>query len=190
MPELDREIAELRNRIDLMEPESGEVGEGLGSLVALARVALLQAETRRATRQLIVSQIDGEVMALGSTRGAYLAVGAAVAQIRTSGESSLEAVLLLAPRMARRLSPGMTAAVEVLTPAGDPLRLDGKVVEVGSGAVPSWLAALQPHAPDPALRVGVMLDEMDLGLPDGTPCRVSVHIDRRPAAALLDLVEH
>ena len=129
-------------------------------------------------------------MGLDPSSEAQPAVGTAVAQIRTSGESSLEAVLLLAPRMARRLSPGMTAAVEVLTPAGDPLRLDGKVVEVASGAVPAWLAALQPHAPDPGHRVDVVLDEMDLELPDGTPCRVSVHIDRRPAAALLDLVGH
>lgn len=189
VPELDREVADLRNRIDLMESEGGEVGEGVESLVALARVALLQSQTRRETRQLIVSQIDGEVMALRSARGAYLPVGAAVAQIRTSGESPLEAVLLLAPRLARRLSPGMTAVVDVLTPAGDPQRLDGKVIGVTPGAVPSWLAALQPHAPDPRHRVDVVLDEMDLELSDGTPCRVSIRIDRRPAAALLDLVQ-
>ena len=188
VPALDREIADLRNRIDLMESE-GEIEESVDSLVALARVALLQAETRRATRQLIVSQIDGDVTALRSTVGAYLSVGAPVAQIRSSGEPSLEAVLLLAPRMARRLSPGMSAAVEVLTPAGDSLRLDGAVAGVTPGAVPSWLGALQPHAPDPAHRVDVVLDETDLKLPDGTPCRVSIHIDRRPAAALLDLVQ-
>ena len=189
VPALDREIADLRSRIDLMESEGGEVGEGVGSLVALARVALLQAQSRRATRQLIVSQIDGEVTALRSTRGAYLPVGAPVAQIRSSGESTLQAVLLLAPRMARRLGPGMSAAVEVLTPAGDSRRLDGKVAGVTPGAVPSWLAALQPHAPDPVHRVDVVLDRVDLELPDGTPCRVSIHIDRRPAAALLDLVQ-
>ena len=189
VPALDREIADLRSRIDLMESEGGEVGEGVGSLIALARVALLQAQTRRATRQLIVSPIDGEITALRSTRGAYLPVGAPVAQIRSSGESTLQAVLLLAPRMARRLGSGMSAAVEVLTPAGDSLRLDGKVAGVTPGAVPSWLAALQPHAPDPVHRVDVVLDGIDLELPDGTPCRVSIHIDRRPAAALLDLVQ-
>lgn len=189
VPELDREIADLGNRIDLMESEGGEAGAGVGSLVALARVALLQAEARRATRQLIVSQIAGEVVALRSTRGAYLGVGAPVAQIRRSGESSLEAVLLLAPRVARRLSPGMTAVAEVLTPAGDSLRLDGRVAAINPGAVPSWLAALQSHAPGPAHRVDVVLDEMDLELPDGTPCRISIHIDRRPAAALLDIVQ-
>ena len=192
VPELDREVAVLRSRIDLMESEFAEGGvdeRNLGALLALARVALLQAQTRHATRELIVSHIDGEVMALRSTRGAYLPAGEAVAQLRSSGEPALEAVLLLPPRMAQRLEPGMPAGVEVVTPEGGTRRLHGRVDGVTPpGAVPPWLAALQPDVPDQAHRVDVVLTEAEVAFADGTPCRVSIQIDRRPAAVLLDLV--
>lgn len=192
VPELEREIAGLRRRIDLMESEVAEGGvdeRGPTSLLTLARVSLFQAETRHATRESIVSHIDGEVMVLRSARGAYLEAGAPVAQIRTSGELPLAAVLLLAPRMARRLRPGMPAGVEVVTPEGHTRSLQGRVSGVTPpGPVPLWLAALQPDVPDPAHRVDVVLDETELAFPDATPCLVSIQIGRRPVAALLDLV--
>jgi len=191
VPELDREVADLGARIALMESEIVDGGEGEGglrSLLTLARISLLQAQTRRATRAMLVSQIDGEVMSLRSTRGAYLPMDEPVAQIRSPGESSLEAVLLLTPRMAQKLKAGMSASVDVLTPEGDLRRLDGKVGGVTPDAVPAWLRALQPGAPDPAHRVDVVLREADPGLRDGTPCRIRIQVDRRPAAALLDMV--
>ena len=121
VPELQREIAALRDRVALLETETGQAGgrgDALRSLLASARVALVQMEARRSARELVVSQIEGEVMALHAAPGDYLPAGAAVAQLRDTGDHPLRAVLGVAPRIAQRIRPGLRASVEVVTPDG------------------------------------------------------------------------
>ena len=121
VPELQREIAALRDRVALLETETGQAGgrgDALRSLLASARVALVQMEARRSARELVVSQIEGEVMALHAAPGDYLPAGAAVAQLRDTGDHPLRAVLGVAPRIAQRIRPGLRASVEVVTRRG------------------------------------------------------------------------
>ena len=67
VPELERETAALRSRVELLETEirlAGGNASALHSLLASTQVALLQMEARRSARELIVSHARGEVMAL------------------------------------------------------------------------------------------------------------------------------
>ena len=117
VPELDGETAALRDRVDMLKSELRQVdgkGNGLPSLLAAAQVALLQMEARRTARELIVSPVAGKVTALRSAPGEYLPAGGAVAQLRETKDQPLRAVLQVAPRMAKRIQPGMRASVEIM----------------------------------------------------------------------------
>ena len=190
MPELERETRALRDRMALLEAEIAQAGGGgsaLRSLLASARVALLQMEARRTAKELVVSQIGGEVMALRSTSGAWLPAGASIAQIRDAEDQPPRAVLRVSPSTSRRIQPGMRASVEVTLSDGTTRRLDGAVELVSAGPWPDWLAALSPGAVNSPWRVDVVLDRTsDLPVTDGTPCRVRIVLGRHPPVALLD----
>ena len=191
VPELERETAALRDRVELLATELRQLGGGsvaLRSLLASARVALLQMEAQRSARELIVSPIVGEIMALRSAPGEYLPAGAAVAQLRDAEDRPLQAVLRVAPRMAQRIQPGMQASVEVVMPDGVTRRLDGEVASVTAGPLPNWLVALRPTVADSVYRIDVALHQAsDLSVPDGTPCRIRIVLGRYPPVALFNL---
>jgi multidrug efflux pump subunit AcrA (membrane-fusion protein) len=188
VPELDGEIADLRDRIELLKSErrqgDGE-GSGLPSLLAAAQVALLQMDARRSARELIVSPVAGKVTALRSAPGEYLPAGGAVAQLHETGDQPLQAALQVAARMAKRIQPGMRASVEIMMPDDARQWFDGEVSSVTSGPLPDWLATLQPAAPATAHRVDIVLHHAsDLSLPDVTPCRVRIVLGQQPLTAL------
>ncbi len=191
VPALEREIAAMRERVELLETELRQVGKTARTLRAqldTARVALLQMEARRSARELIVSQGEGEIMALRSAPGAYLLAGDAVALVRDVKDELLQAVLGVAPRMAQRIQPGMPASVEIVTPGGATRLLNGEVASVTPGPLPNWLAALQPTVPDSTHRIDVLLHQTsDLSLPDGTPCRGRIVFGMQSAAELVAL---
>ena len=188
VPELDGEIAVLRDRIELLKSERRQVdgeGSGLPALLAAAQVALLQMDARRSARELIVSPVAGKVTALRSAPGAYLPAGGAVAQLHETGDQPIQAVLQVATRMAKRIQPGMRASVEIMMPDDARQRFDGEVSSVTSGPLPDWLATLQPATPATAHRVDVALHHAsDLSLPDVTPCRVRIVLGQQPLTAL------
>lgn len=188
VPELDGEIAALRDRIELLKSERRQVdgeGSGLPSLLAAAQVALLQMDARRSARELIVSPVAGKVTALRSAPGEYLPAGGAVAQLHETGDQPIQAVLQIATRMAKRIQPGMRASVEIMMPDDARQRFDGEVSSVTSGPLPNWLATLQPAPPATAHRVDVVLHHAsDLSLPDVTPCRVRIELGQQPLTAL------
>ncbi len=189
LPELDSETAALRDRVEMLKTElrhvDGEKDE-LRSLLTAAQVALVQIEARRSSRELIVSPVAGEVTALRSVPGEYLPAGGGVAQLREAEEQPLQAVLRVAPRMAQRIRPGMRASVEIMMPDGVKRQLDAEVTLVTPGPLPNWLASLEPAIPDSAHRVDVVFRRAsDLSLPDVTPCRVRIVLDRQPLTVLL-----
>ncbi len=188
VPELDGEIAALRDRVDMLKSELRQVdgaGSGLPSLLTAAQVALLQMEARRSARELIVSPVAGTVTALQSAPGEYLPAGAAVAQLRETGDQALQAVAQVAPHMANRIQPGMQASVEIMMPDDAQRRFDGKVSSVIPGSLPNWLATRRPAVPNATHRVDVVLHhESDLSLPDVTPCRVRIVLGQQPITAL------
>ena len=186
--ELDRETAALRDKVEMKETELQQVGEEdkvLRSLLTAAHVALLQMEAHRSAKELIVSPIAGEIMALRSAPGEYLHAGSAVAQIRDAEDQSLQAVLGVAPRMAKRIQPGMQASVEIMMPDDAQRRFDGEVSSVTPGPLPNWLATRKPAGPNATHRVDVVLHHAtDLSLQDVTPCRVRIVLGQQPITAL------
>lgn len=188
VPDLDRETAALRDRVEVLKSElrqGDRQGSGLPSLLAAAQVALLQMEARRAARELIVSPVAGKVSALRSSPGEYLPAGGAVAQLRETEDQRLQAVLQVAPRMAKRIQPGMRASVEIMIPDDAQQRFDGEVSSVTFGPLPNWLATRRPAIPNVTHRVDVVLHHAsDLSLPDTTPCRVRIVLGQQPITAL------
>lgn len=188
VPELERETSALRDRVEMLKTELSQVAGGLRSLLASAEVALLQMEAQRSARELIVSPIGGEIMALRSAPGEYLQAGGAVAELRDAEDQPLQAVLRVSPRMAQRIQTGMQASIEVVMPDGATRRVDGEVASVTPGPLPNWLATLPPAAPAATHRIDVLLRQTsDLSVPDGTPCRARIVLGRHPLAEFVDL---
>ena len=188
VPELEREAAALRGRVETLETElrqAGGNGGALPSLLAAAQVALLQMEDRRSARELIVSPVAGKVTALRSDPGEYLPAGSAVAQLRETEDQPLQAVLQVAPHMAKRIQPGMRASVEIMMPDEAQRQFDGDVSSVTTGPLPNWLATRRPAVPNATHRIDVVLHHAsDLSLPDVTPCRVRIVLGQQPLTAL------
>ena len=188
VPELNREAAALRDRVELLDAqinEGGADGGALDSLLDSAQVALLQIEARRSAREMIVSQIEGEIMALRSAPGEYLPRGAPVALLREADDSSLQAVLRATAQQARRIQPGMRASVEAVMPDGVRQQYDGEVASVSAGPLPNWLATLQPAVPDSMHRVDIVIQHgADFSIPAGTTCQISIVLEKHPPAAL------
>lgn len=190
VPELDRETAALHNRVNLLESEirqSGGDDSALSSLLASAKVALLQMEALRSARELITSQSDGEIMALLSAPGEYLAAGTAVALLRDGEQRSPQAVIRVDPQVAHRIQIGMRASIEVVMPDGALRRLDGEVTSVTPGPLPNWLVVLPPAVTGVMHRVDVAFRQASVfSVPDGTPCRIRIILDSHPPAALFN----
>lgn len=127
-------------------------------------------------------------MALEAAPGDYLPTGSVVAQLRNQEDKPHQAVLQVAPRMAKRLRAGMPASVEVVTPDGTIHEVDGEIVSVISGPLPHWLATFRPEGMDYAHRVDIAFHSgPDLVMPDGTPCRASIMLGRHSLVTLLGL---
>lgn len=188
VPELEREMIALRDQIEVLEAGIRQVGgDGTHSLLASAREALLQMEGRRVAKEVIVSHMSGEVMALEVALGDYLPAGSVVAQLRNHEDKPLQAVLQVDSRIAKRLQVDMQASVEIAMPDGTAREVDGTVASITSGPLPHWLAAFRPEGTIYAHRVDITLDsQLDPAVLDGTPCRVRIMLGQHSLIALLD----
>ena len=184
VPQLERELTALRDRVALLEAEMARSGDDAGSGLSATRALLAQMETLRTVRELVVSPLRGEVAVLHSVPGAWLPAGSTVAQVRASDGGPPRAVAQVAPQLAQRLRPGMRASIELALPDGGERRLTGTVAAVGPGPLPAWVAALSPVVAASGERVEVVPDAMDLTLPDGTPSRIRIVRGRGSPAAL------
>jgi len=189
VPELEREAAALHNRIELLESEIRQAGGNDGALNSLlnsTRVTLLQMEAQRAARELIVSQTDGEIMALRPAPGDYLPAGASVAQIRDADDRPMQAALHVAQSVALRVHSGMKASVEVAMPDGAKRWMDGEVASVSIGSQQNRPAAPRPDVSGAAHQVDIDLRQAsDFSVPDGTPCLVRIVLGRHSPLTLL-----
>ena len=189
VPELEREITALRDQIEILEAGIRQVGgDSANSFLASTQEALLQMEAQRAVREVIVSHMSGEIMALDVAPGDYLPTGSVVAQLREPEDKPLQAVLQVAPRMAKRLRAGMQASVEIVMPDGAVHEVVGEVAAVTSGPLSSWLEAYRSENVSYAYRIDITLHpESKLAVPDGTPCHVRIVLGRHSPIALLSL---
>ncbi len=188
VPELEREMIALRDQIEILEAGIRQIGgDGTHSLLSSAQEALLQMEGRRVAKEVIVSHMSGEVMALKATPGDYLPAGSVVAQLRNHENKPLQAVLQVDPRIAKRLHTGMQASVEIVMPDGAMREVKGVVASITSGPLPHWLAAFRPEVTNNAYRIDIALHpQSDLAVPDGTPCRVRIVLGQHSLITLLD----
>lgn len=187
VPELAREIAALRDRVNRLERDALRAGgrdEELISLLDSARVAVLEMEALRSVRETIVAPSSGEIMALQSVPGSYLPAGTPVARVRSASDAEARAVLATAPRMAQRIQPGMRAVVDTSTHEDEALALHGEVVSVTDGPLPYWLADFLSTTEATLHRVDIAFDSAP-GLADGTACRARIILGQSSPAALL-----
>lgn len=188
VPELEREMVTLRNQIEILEAGIRQVGgDSPHSFLASAQEALLQMKARRIAKEIIVSHMSGEVMALEATPGDYLPAGSVVAQLLDQESKPLQAVLQVTPRMSKRLRVGMQASVEVVMPDGEVHAVDGEISGVTPGPLPNWLAVFQPEGMDYVHRVDIAFHSgLGFAVPDGTPCRAHIVLGQHSLVALLD----
>ncbi len=179
VPELEHEMAILRDRIVLLEAQAGQDSGASRPLLDSARTVLSQMEARSATRELIVSHAGGEVMALQVAVGDYLLAGTPVAQLRDAEGRPLHAVVHAAPHVAQRIQPGMQASVEIAMPDGAWRQADGEVAAVTTGPL-SPAAGIRTHRVDVQLHSGAELSAMA-----GAPCRVRIVTGQHSLLALL-----
>lgn len=189
VPELAREIAALRERVDRLERErdalrAGGKDEKLSPLLDSARVAVLEMEALRSARETIVALSRGEIMALQSVPGSYLLAGTPIAQIRSVSDAEAWAVLAATPHMARRIRPGMRAVVDVSTHEDGTRVLHGEVASVTDGPLPYWLADFLSTTEDTLHRVDIAFDPAP-SLADGTACRARIILGQSSPVALL-----
>lgn len=188
VPDLERELAALRERVDLLRSPigpAGSDGSALQPLLAEAEASLLQMEARRAVRQTIVSGFAGVVAALSAAPGNFLPAGADVAQIRETASRPFEAVLRIDRSTAQRIRPGMEASVEVELSDGRMQRLNGTVARLTAGPLPDWLAGLKPAVPVSSHRVDIVVDGASgLSVADGAACRIRIELGRHAPVAL------
>ncbi len=192
VPELDREVEELRRRMEIARGEAAGVLENSSPsrvLLEDLRVALLTLEARRAARETIVTHVAGEVTELRSAPGEFVAAGTSVARVRSSADpraGPVQAVLRVGPDIARRVRPGMHATVEVTMPGNGTQRLEGEVISVAGASLPEWLASVPSATVEELHRIDVrLLQPPDGPVPDGTACRVLLVLGEGSPAALL-----
>ncbi|MCY3880192.1 MAG: hypothetical protein OXF74_13565 [Rhodobacteraceae bacterium] len=187
VPELEREAAALRGRIDLLARETDNPLSI--TMLESSRVALLAVESLRSRREIISAQSSGEVTGLQSLPGDYLTAGTTIARTRDSsgsGSGGLQAVLRVEPSIAKLIHPAMTATVELEIPNGSAQLLQGEVVSVTT-PLPKWLAELRPATAEFHHRIDIKLHQLpEFFIPEGTACRVRITLGRKPLIALIN----
>ncbi len=193
MPKLAREVAALRDRVDLLEQDAmraADSDDALALTLAAARAEALKMEALRSVREMIVTESGGEVMALNSEPGSHLYAGAPIARIRSepvAEDVPMHAVARLDSRVAQRLKLGLAATVDVPMREGKMLSIPGVLTSVTAGPLPGWLAEKLPAADGAAHRIDVAFNAVpNPSVVDGADCRVGIILGRVPPAALLD----
>ena len=192
VPTLDREISILIGRSALLEPgpaqSAGDGGEVISPASHAARTTLLQLEASRSARELITSPVAGEVMALYSNPGDYLAAGDPVVQIRQSFEGGLpQAIAWVAPAAAQHVRQGQQARVEFIDGNGNRQSVSGEVTGAAAEPPPGWLAELLWYLPGAAgSRVSITLGrEPVFSAADGTRCSIRILLPRQAPVSFL-----
>ena len=87
-PDLSREIAIARSRVDLLESKDAKISDAL----EVARLELIDLEARQAAGEFITTPYAGTITGYNLTFGQVVTVGTSVAYVRLGSGSVLEAV--------------------------------------------------------------------------------------------------
>ena len=178
LPEVDRQVRIARAKVELLETQLEA-----SAMLRAARAELLELEAIAAAGDRIVSPHAGEVTALSLVPGQAVAVGTAVAQIRTGDDHQLQAVAIVEPAQARRIEMGMAARI-LLDAERDPLAAEVRAVSPQPSAAPGWLTALGLPQRGQLIRLA-LTQPSDLATADGQRGRLLIVTQRHAPVLLL-----
>ncbi len=181
VPELDREIAALHQKVDLFEQELAQAHSNNASArrrLETARAALVATEAQREVREMIVAHTDGEIMTLQFNAGDFVSAGSPIAWIRGNPDTesaSFQALIQVDSHSSQRIRLGMEATVDVELLGNDLQQLAGTVVSVSEEPLPNWLTAMPPAINNPSHRIDIALRQMPKQLiSNSASCRVRI----------------
>lgn len=184
-PELSREIAIARSRVEVLESNGAETSDALDA----ARSALMELEARESAGEFLTTPYGGIVTVYALSLGQAVAVGTAVASVRVAGGNELEAVAMVLPENVERLSAGMEAQVVAIIRNGRGIEaLNAEVSSVSTRAVtpPHWLAAFGLPVLPRGHMVGLaLLQDPTAAVTDGDPCELRIIVRRASPVQLL-----
>ncbi len=185
-PELGREIAIARSRVDYLESKDTTTSEALD----VARSELTELEARESFGEFLTTPYSGVVSVYELSIGQAVAVGATVASVRVADRNEFEAVAVLLPERALRLAVGMEARVMAMGRDGgrsaDALEAEVSYVAPHAARLPHWLTALGFADVSRGYIVYLALHEsQDATFQDGDPCEVRIILRRASPVRML-----
>ena len=184
-PDLSREIALARSRVDILESKDAKMSDALDE----ARRELIELEAIAASGEYITTPFAGVISTFELSLGQAVEAGTTVANVRAGAGSKLEAIAVVLPESASRLVVGMEA--QILTKDWD--RKDANVLEAEVHYIsprpvtpPGWLTTLGLPTLAGSHMVRVALREAPPSLlADGDSCDVRIVLRRTSPVRLL-----
>ena len=183
-PELSREIAIARSRVEILEGKDTTTSEAL----ELARSELSHLEARETSGEFLTTPFSGIVTVYELSIGQAVAVGTTVASVRVADKNELEAVAVLLPERAMRLAVGMEARVLAMGRVEGDEALKAKVNYVAPRAAkpPHWVTGFGLSDSSRGYLVSLALHEdQAAAFQDGDPCTVRIIVRRASPARML-----
>ena len=185
-PELSREIAIARSRVNLLEGRDTTTSEALDA----ARTELTELEARASFGEFLTTPYGGIVAVYELSIGQAVAIGTTVASVRTANRNELEAVAVLVPERAARLAVGMEARVMAMGRNGgrgaDALEAEVSYVAPHAARPPHWLTAFGFSDVSRGYMVSLALREgQAAAFQDGDPCEVRIILRRASPVRML-----
>ena len=195
VPELDWRLRVARARVALLEERSGVTRDAAASWLetelAAARAEVFELAAIADAGRTIVSPSPGALAASALVVGRVVEAGEVVAEIRSDEESIPQAFMLLPQAGIRQIAVGMKARVTVSGRDGAFI-LPAAVARVSTqpGETSTLLhrfeGAFSPQSVETGWLVQLVLDTApDRHLPDGTPCRIDVIVERGSPLTML-----
>ena len=189
VPELDRKIMLLRERESELsaQAETGQDNGSIQPLLDLIRIELLQTETLKSARSVIIVPADGRIAALIQNPGTYLQAAEPVAQILSDRPESSQVLYFASETAFEHIHLAAPAEIECEDSDGNLLRTTGEVVSAEPMRLRPHMVTHSGPARSRSL-VAVQFDELSKDLKPGTTepdlsCRLDiVHGKSTPAS--------
>lgn len=184
-PELSREIAIARSRVQILEGKDSTTSNAL----EVARSELTDLEAREAFGEFLTTPYSGIVTVSELSVGQAVTIGTTVASVRVASKNELEAVAVLLPEHALRLAAGMEARVLAMGRDGrgeEALKAEVSQIATHAARPPHWLTAF--GFPDHSRGYVVSLalhEDQAAAFQDGDPCRVRIIVRRASPARMV-----
>ena len=195
LPDLALRVRVARARVEILERQAAESSESSAGLdrhaMEAAQAELVELQALHTAGATITSPWPGRLSAYPLAIGQAVEPGTAVAEVRAGDEDVPDALAVVDSTRAASLEAGMAARVTISmhgAPAPE-ATIAARVVSVSPQPArpPPWQVRFGLDAGPSAGRslIRLALDTDRLDVPDGTPCRVVIVIERRSPMGLL-----